>query len=130
MEDKLDPTVRAFKTFINRKPKLIEEVRKSGGSWQEIYEKWALLGDDDPYWDKYDNTADSSEENSSTKKKQMELFSQLMKYTEKIDFNKVQDQVQQLNKTIDTVQEVLGQFQDTKQSKTNYQNDRFRRFMD
>lgn len=128
VEDKLPPTVQDFKAFINERPELIEEVRKSGRSWQEYYEKWALLGEDDPFWDKY-TTSQSSNNNDQSQPKQTELFKQFMKYTENIDMNKVQDQMQQLNKTIDTIQEVLSQFQSTKQP-PNKQNDRFPWFLD
>ncbi|MGM8211862.1 YlbD family protein [Virgibacillus sp. W0430] len=128
MENNLHPTVQAFKEFINERPKLIEEVRKNGRSWQEYYEKWALLGEDDPFWEEFGDI-DTAAPNK-TKSKQMELFNQFLKYTENVDLNKVQEQVLQLNKTIDTVQEVIGHFQETKQQTSTKENEPFNWFMD
>ncbi len=65
MSDKLHPSVREFKDFLQRHPKLVEEVRRSGRGWQEYYEKWALLGEDDSMWEKY-----RSKENSKAGKKE------------------------------------------------------------
>lgn len=48
--NQLHPSVAAFKNFVNRHPKLLEEIRKSGRGWQEFYEKWAILDEDDPFW--------------------------------------------------------------------------------
>ncbi|HLR80318.1 MAG TPA: spore coat protein YlbD [Bacillota bacterium] len=111
-DDHLHDTVKQFKQFINKHPKLIEEIRKSGRSWQEYYEKWVLLGEDDSMWEPYKRTKKSSEKNS-------ELFQQLVNITEKVDFDKVQKHVHQLNDTISILQEVLGQFQDQKPSHSN-----------
>ncbi|GGB44991.1 hypothetical protein F3157_06790 [Virgibacillus dakarensis] len=122
MEDQLHPTVREFKAFLANHPKLVKEIRKSGRSWQEHYEKWVLLGEDDPYWSQYKEDVEENSEQKGTKK-QSELFSQLLKMTENIDINKVQKQVKQLSTTIATIQEVLGQFQETKKSSPGPKNE-------
>lgn len=115
-EKKLDPTVMEFKQFINNHPKLIENIRKSGSSWQEYYEKWALLGENDSMWDQYKDT-DTDHNTEHKKEKNNELFGQLIKMTENIDMNKLQKQVHQLSNTISTVQELLNQYQETKKPK-------------
>ncbi|RDW17946.1 YlbD family protein [Oceanobacillus chungangensis] len=109
----LNPTVLAFKEFINAHPSLIKEVRKSGKSWQEYYEKWVLLGEDDPHWEQYKEEPTKENEKKSDEKN-FELMSQLMKLTENFDINKVQGQVQQLSNTISTIQEVISQYQQSK----------------
>lgn len=116
-EDKLHPTIQEFKSFLKKHPKLIEDVRKNGKSWQEHYEKWVLLGEDDPVWAQY-KPEEPKEKKGRNKEKQTELFAQLMKLTENVDLNKVQGQVQQLSSTIATVQELLGQFQQSKKTPT------------
>lgn len=121
MEDQLHPTVRDFKKFINKRPKLIEEIRKNGRSWQEYYEKWVLLGEEDPMWNEFEET-DEKEKNVRVKNKQMELFNQLVKYTERIDLNKVEEQINQLNETIGTVQNLIRQFQSTNQTNKKQSN--------
>lgn len=114
MEDQLHPTVREFKKFINKRPKLIEEIRKNGRSWQEYYEKWVLLGEEDPMWKEFEET-EEHKKNLGEKNKQTELFNQLIKYAEKIDLNKVEENINQLNEAIGTVQDLIGQFQSTNQ---------------
>ncbi|WP_188454507.1 YlbD family protein [Virgibacillus oceani] len=132
-EDNLHPTVREFKAFLQEHPKLIEEVRKSGQSWQGHYEQWVLLGEDDPMWNSYKDDSNNKDE---TKKKgtdkQSEIVGQLLKLTENIDLNKVQKQAQQLSSTLSTVQEMLGQFKDTKELPKipDNQNQRFNWFRD
>lgn len=116
MED-LHPSVVSFKNFINSHPALIKEIRKSGRSWQEYYEKWALLGEDDSYWDKY--KVDKHEENVNEEKesvKNTELVSQLMKYTSNLDVNKMQGQVEQLSKAVTAIQEMVSQFKKTQKN--------------
>lgn len=107
-EDDLHPTVSEFKSFINKHPKLIGEIRKSGQSWQEYYEKWVLLEEDDPFWEQFkgENTTGHKIENKH------EWFGQLMKLTENIDLEKVQEQVGQLSGTVSTLQEILGEFKE------------------
>ncbi|WP_330948437.1 spore coat protein YlbD [Virgibacillus sp. MG-45] len=119
-EKKLHPTVREFKEFINKHPKLIEEIRKKRRGWQEYYEKWVLLGEDDSFWEQYQ---DEENTKKSTEKKK-ELFKQIKKLTENVDVNKVQSQAKQLNSTIATLQELLGQFQSTNKNPPPLQNQR------
>jgi len=109
------------------------EVRKSGRHWQEFYEKWMLLGEDDPYWSQFQKEeTESVETDKNEKTNQKELFSQLLKMTEKIDMDKVQKQVQQLSGTVSTIQEVIGQFQENKKTPSRPINNsqRFRWFQD
>ncbi|MFC4556993.1 YlbD family protein [Virgibacillus kekensis] len=116
-DDKLHPSVREFKAFMNRHPKLVEEVRKSGRSWQEYYEKWVLLGEDDSFWEKY-KKQNGNGKSRSKGGGQKELLNQLVKLSESIDLDKVQSQVGNLNSAITTVQELLGQFQSDKPQQT------------
>ncbi|UJL47830.1 YlbD family protein [Virgibacillus sp. NKC19-16] len=112
--DKLHPTVLEFKQFMNKHPVLLEEVRKNGRSWQEYYEKWVLLGEDDPFWGQYRNKDDKTDEKGE--QKHAEIFRQLMKLTKNMDLDKVQEQVHQLNNTISMIQGGINQFQENKKS--------------
>ncbi|RLL45215.1 hypothetical protein D8M04_10170 [Oceanobacillus piezotolerans] len=122
-KENLHPSVVQFKRFVNDHPELLKELRKTGRPWQEYYEKWSLLGEDDPFWDEYKaqpSTSNSDKKESADKdseKRQFELLGQLMKVTENIDMNKVQGQISNLSKTIGTVQELIEQFQSTKKPK-------------
>lgn len=116
LDNNLDPTVIGFKHFINKHPALIKDIRKSGRSWQEHYEKWVLLGEDDPYWDRYKTASEPKQDEVKGKEKHAELFSHLIKLSENIDVDKLQGQVHQLNNTISTIQDVITQFQQSKKT--------------
>ncbi len=118
LSNKLHPSVVEFKTFINKHPALIKKIRKSGRSWQEYYEQWALLGEDDPLWDEYKEAEtewekEEQDEGEGSFEKNKELFSNLIKMTENMDLNKVQKQIDSFNNTISVIQELLGQFKQT-----------------
>ena len=42
-----------FKEFVKANPKLIDYVKNNNKSWQELYEIYALYGDDSSVWDNY-----------------------------------------------------------------------------
>src|SRR5699024_5412270 len=92
-DDNLHPTVAEFKSFINKHPKLVEKIRKNGSSWQEYYEKWVLLEEDDPYWEQFKDYTNPQQKSDS----KTEWVSHLLKVTENIDIKKVQEQVNQLS---------------------------------
>jgi hypothetical protein len=109
----LHPTVRQFREFINKHPGLRKEIRRTGRTWQEYYEKWLLLGEEDDFWDEFKK--DQPEEKSSKKDdNKAELFKQMLKITENLDMDKVQKQVNQLSGTISTIQELFDQYQGSK----------------
>lgn len=116
----LEKTVHKFKDFINRHPELIVKVRKSGRSWQEYYDKWAILGEDDPFWNQYKSQREQSKEQDHqqfiSNDQYRQLYNQFMKITEKVDLNKVQKQVGELNNTIQTVDDLLKQFLEKRKS--------------
>src|SRR5699024_10667487 len=116
-ESKLHPEVVNFKTFINKHPKLIEEIRRNGKSWQDVFEQWTLLGEDDIHWQQYIDEEEKKENNSLKLDLKPELIKQIIKYAETIDINKLQEQVQQLSNTVSTVQEVVAQYQSTNKRK-------------
>lgn len=133
----IHPSIIAFKEFINKNPKLRRELRKSGRSWQEYYEKWVLLGEDDPYWDQYKDMSESKQKETKTEEKEdksdnkgQEMLDQLLKIGENIDFNKIQGQVANLSKTIGVVQELVDQYQQAKSHKPPSKNQGFNWFQD
>ncbi|WP_053219787.1 spore coat protein YlbD [Virgibacillus senegalensis] len=116
----LHPSVQEFKAFVKQHPGLIEEVNQNRNSWQDIYEMWVLLGEDDEKWKNYKSgslrggqkQAKSEEDESQTKQNQ--LASQFMQIIEKVDLNKVQGHMHQLNGAINNIQTLIGQFQEYK----------------
>ncbi len=120
----LHPSVQKFKDFANRHPKLVKEVKDQGASWQPYYEKWVLLGEEDSFWDPYreekDQEAVQSKKTEVKKKEEssegnnQEFMGQLMSMVDKVDLNKVQEHIQQLNGAVQNIQSLVGQFQDMK----------------
>lgn len=125
----LHPSVKQFKDFVTKHPKLVKEVREKGESWQSYYEKWVLLGDEDSFWDKFkeqkekknekkssakEETIKSAEEKENKEENQKEFMSQLMDMIEKVDLNKVQGHISHLDGAIQNIQTLVGQFQEMK----------------
>ncbi|UFU00915.1 YlbD family protein [Radiobacillus kanasensis] len=115
----LHPSIQEFKQFVERHPDLIKEVRKSGKGWQPHYEKWILLGEDDPSWEKY--KSNSTQKRPGQKKKEskakgssQEKLNKLMKMVENVDLDKMEGHINQLNGAVGNIQKLFGQFQDAK----------------
>ncbi len=115
----MHPSIKEFKVFVKEHPGLIKEVRSGGENWQDYYEKWILLGEDDPSWDKYKGvnstkTNKTDSDGSESKKDKQELLNQMMKMVEGVDLNKVEGHVNQLNGAIANIQSLIGQFKEAK----------------
>lgn len=91
-----------FRIFINRYPKIKEEVTSGTTTWQKVYENWVILGENDPIWQKYQaNTVQSQQSNNTIE----DLLSQtsiknIINYVKKIDPDSI-------SKTLNTIQKVL-----------------------
>ncbi|QHE52070.1 YlbD family protein [Pontibacillus sp. HMF3514] len=117
----LHPSVQQFKDFVSNHPKLVKEVKDQGASWQPYYEKWVLLGEEDSYWDPYreeeaaqSKNAEETKNEASSEDNNQEFMGQLMSIVNKVDLNRVQEHIQQLNGAVQNIQSLVGQFQDMK----------------
>ncbi|MED3642678.1 YlbD family protein [Caldifermentibacillus hisashii] len=117
----LHPSVEQFKNFVKKHPELIKEVRTGKKTWQEVYEEWYLLGEDDPKWAKYTKTGKPTaikEETKSNNESKNAVFNQLITYLKNMDVNQLQHYLGQMSEAIDSVQQLLGQIRDTNQNRT------------
>lgn len=89
---------------MNAHPELVLELRKSGSSIQDYYNKWIEHGEDESVWNL------NKDQHQTRKKNYGDMFNQIVKYTENIDINKVQGQMKQFNKVLETVQLLLNDF--------------------
>ncbi|MFD1018052.1 spore coat protein YlbD [Thalassobacillus hwangdonensis] len=127
MEEKsLHPDVRRFQQFVGSHPKLKQALRENKGSLQDWYEKWALLGEDDPFWDDYkredagdDKKEDLDESNDGSKK---EWMNQFMHMVNTVNWDQVNGHIHQLNGAIGNIQNLVQQFQDMKKSNAGPKN--------
>ncbi len=141
----LHPSVQQFKQFVKKHPLLIKEVRAGKKSWQDFYEEWTILGDDDDIWKKYKNAAEiasekeevepASKEEEAPKTEDQEgskgsQFGDLLSMLKSINLNDIQGHVQNLSGIMATVQGLLQTFQSNpnqegqgqQQSQTQQQN--------
>jgi hypothetical protein len=109
---RLHPTIEEFKGFVKKHPKLIQEVRKGNKTWQELYEDWFLLGETDDTWKKYANVPGNENEEESKSDFVTKIFSSF----KNVNMNDVQQQITNVGSAISTIQQVIQQFQGSKQS--------------
>jgi hypothetical protein len=111
---KLNPSVEKFKSFVKEHPGLIQDVRRGDHTWQELFEDWYLLGDEDPRWHTYQSgKTENSEENKKSEKGWMNQIGNVL---QKMDADQMQNHINSLSQAIAAVQGVLAQFQGSSNS--------------
>lgn len=89
-----------FREFVSKHPLVRDEVKKGTATWQQIYENWVILGENDDSWKKYEKV-----ETTEQPKKIEDLLGQanlknIWGYIKKINPDSI-------SKTLNTVQKVL-----------------------
>ncbi|MBO1624838.1 YlbD family protein [Bacillus arachidis] len=113
----LHPSVQQFKEFVNHHPKMVHEVRNGQKTWQQFYEEWYLLGEQDEIWNAYkaDGEAISSpiQENrtENNDEKAADLMGQMLSFLKKLDAEQMQQHLANVTSAIGSVQQVIQQFQ-------------------
>ena len=113
MTEKQNDSIERFKGFVKNHPKLVLEVRKGRSSWQELYEEWYLLGEEDPKWlDYYEGEAAAKAASPKEEKEsKSDLVSTLVSTIKNMDMDQIQSHISSLSQAISAVQGLLGQFQ-------------------
>jgi hypothetical protein len=111
---KLHPSVVKFKEFVKQYPKINFQVKKGTVSWQELYEDWYLLGEDDSRWDQFKDSKEVQKENS-TEENKSDFITQIFDYFKTMDVNQVQQYINNASQALGAVQGVLSQFQNPTQ---------------
>ena len=96
-----------FRNFVQKHPKLKFEVRDGNRTWQDIYEEWDLLGDNESF-DKYKNTTGGIESVGG-----QETLRSVMNYVKGLNPDKITN-------TLGTVQKILGIFQSFNQCNSRF----------
>lgn len=118
-QKKLHPSVIKFKEFIKGNPKLIQEVRQGNATWQELYEDWYLLGEEDERWkvigiskkDDSEVAVGKKQSSESNDKKKLDWMSTISGMMKKVDAEQLQYHVNNLSQAIGAIQGLLAQFQ-------------------
>lgn len=125
-KSELHPSVESFKLFVKKNPKIIEAVRGEHVTWQELYEDWYLLGEEDPRWAEF--IAEEKESNKSKKidpvdqsapaeEQKPDWIGQIVGAVKRMDAQTLEVHINQLSQTLAAIQGVLSQFQGTNQTK-------------
>lgn len=114
MTKKLSPKVQQFKSFVQKHPLLIKEVRQNKTTWQELFEEWYLLGEDDPKWLDYRiDQPEKAEKKSRIKKGKVteknEFVNQLLESVKKLDPEQIQKLAGQLSQALDIAIKFLNE---------------------
>lgn len=117
-EKRLHPQVEQFKAFLIKRPLLIEAGRKNGKGFQDFFEKWSLLGEEDPYWEQFEQ---GERNNQPEKEKESKSFlDHVLGFAKKTDVAEISKHAGTLGETINSLQEMLALFQkDGNSSKPN-----------
>lgn len=113
-QKKMHPSVLKFKEFVKNNPKVIQEVRKGNATWQDLYEDWYLLGEDDERWNLIGAEKKAEAEETSMEQK-YDWMSNVMGMVKKMDANQVQHHMNNLSQAIGAIQGLLSQFQSSNQ---------------
>lgn len=97
----LHPSVQRFKAFVDQHPSVKEQLRKNHKLIQSYYEKWMILGEDDPFWD----SLPSVKKESSPAK--MDWIKQLGVLMEDINWEEVSRHIDELNGAIGQFQQLI-----------------------
>ncbi len=121
----LHPSIGSFKSFVQKNPSIIQEVRLGKKSWQELYEDWSILGENHDIWLNYtDGTPIVMTESTSDKTEKNDFMNQMLGYLKKMDMSQVQSQINNLSSALSAVQGVIGQFQSDKGTSGNTEKSR------
>ena len=86
-----------FKEFVSRHPLIREEVVKGNKTWQNIYEDWVILGENNDIWTPYKVNTEKTDKIDLLSS---ENLKNIMGYIKKINPDSI-------SKTLNTVQKIL-----------------------
>lgn len=90
-----------FRTFINKYPKIRTAVTSNKMSWQQVYENWVILGENDSIWNEYrDNGKTINQSGKLDELLSTTNIKSIIEYVKKINPDTI-------SKTLNTVQKVL-----------------------
>ncbi|SER96941.1 Putative coat protein [Gracilibacillus ureilyticus] len=115
-----NPSVQQFKDFLHRNPQLIKSIRSGNINLQECFEQFVLLGENDPVWEQYGQSAMEGNNDHNSKYEDEKKFSKWLDKISQLDLNHVEKHIHDLHGAIDQVIKVIDQYKHF----TNGGNDR------
>ncbi|OCA85566.1 hypothetical protein A8F94_11810 [Bacillus sp. FJAT-27225] len=105
---KLHPSVIKFKEFVAENPHLVREVRNGTTTWQQLYEEWYLLGEEDPRWNE---TGEIKKETSEEDPSKKDWLGQVAELAKKVEPGQIQSHLNNLSQALGAIQGLISQFQ-------------------
>jgi uncharacterized protein YegL len=112
----LHPSIQKFKQFVKSHPKLINEVREERKTWQELYEEWYLLGEDDSIWDQF---KEESEKKTEKKKEKSDFMSTIFTAVKGMDLTQMEQHISNVGQAITNIQSLISQFKGSNNNNSN-----------
>ncbi|GIN61399.1 hypothetical protein J27TS8_13920 [Robertmurraya siralis] len=94
---------------------MVMEVRKGNATWQELFEEWYLLGEEDTRWNEFKGVQDKEEDKK-------EWLPQIMNAVKNVDPNQLQGHITNLSQALGAIQGLILQFQGGKQGNASSSN--------
>ena len=111
-----------FRQFVNKYPKIRDDVVSGKKTWQNIYEDWVILGENNSIWDKY----------KESKKETIDLLSSenlrnIMNYVKKINPDSISKTLNKqdltINMSFNNDEEENDSFYSLKEDENNFYED-------
>ncbi|KAA0548056.1 cytosolic protein [Bacillus sp. BGMRC 2118] len=105
------PSIQKFKEFVKRHPKLANDVKSKKKTWQELFEDWYLLGEDDPIWNQYKDVQEKKESTGKT-----DFMSTILTAVKGIDLAQVEQHMSSVGDALSTIHQIISQFKGSDES--------------
>ncbi|WP_270181756.1 spore coat protein YlbD [Alkalihalobacillus sp. CinArs1] len=105
-----NPKVQEFKSFVKTHPHVIKKVKSGEKTLQDLFEEWALFGEDDEMWLDTESDEKTVSEEKATSKTEGTIGN-VLNMIKGLKFDEVQRNIEQFSGAVYSIQEVLSQFQ-------------------
>lgn len=116
---KLHPSVSQFKEFVQKHPKMIKDVRQGNKTWQQLYQDWFLVGEEDEVWNEYRTEEEMilMEQEAEEEQPNSKMLGKVMSFFRNIDPEQMQGQMNNLQNIATNIQQLVGIFRGTEDIK-------------
>lgn len=116
---KLHPSVSQFKEFVQKHPKMIKDVRQGNKTWQQLYQDWFLVGEEDEVWNEYRTEEEMMlmEQEAEEEQPNSKMLGKVMSFFRNIDPEQMQGQMNNLQNIATNIQQLVGIFRGTEEIK-------------
>lgn len=96
-----------FKSFVQKNPNLVTQVRNNTTTWQELYEIYDLYGEENDIWNSYIKKEEARNTKTTSKTTTNNTFNNIMEMAKNIDTVKLQDGITSMQKAISLFGDML-----------------------